>query len=206
MGDHRRERAADDAEQFFASWSHVQVRLTTFLEETRSFRGVPLPSADGERGFLALAGVHLIEPRHSGEHYVGGTPETWVRLKAGIHCEIGPPRGCLVPGVEQPTPVDIGALLITDRRVLLCGAAEQREWSFSTLRAVHHDPDQPWTALQSDQPTVSGVLYGHADRDFVRFRMMLALAVHTRTVTRLRAALEASLAAHLAGRPPPPEP
>jgi hypothetical protein len=207
-------RTADDAEHRFADWSHVLLGLTRFLEETRSFRGLPSGSAGreagallrrGERAFLALAGAHLIEPRHSGGRFLGGTPGLWLRLGDGTRCEVGRSGGVFVPGLEQPTSVDVGDLLITDQRALLRGTLEHHEWLFGNLLAVHHDPGAPWTGLQlSNRETDSGFLYGHADVNHVRFRLMLALAVHTGTVARLRRELEAALAEHLVRQPPAP--
>jgi hypothetical protein len=99
----------------------------------------------------------------------------------------------------------VGALLVTDRRVLLGGTGENREWTFRNLLTVHHDPDAPWTALTvSDRPAVSGFFYGHAAVPLVRFRLGLALAVYTGTVGRLRAELQAALTGHLETKPPFP--
>ena len=187
----RSRRAAEDAAHRFSDWSRVHLGLTTFLEEAWSFRGLSLPSTggtgllhQGERAFLVLVGAHLIEPRPTGGRFVGGI---------------------FLAGTDQPTSVDVGSLVITDRRTVLCGAAEQREWLFGNLVAVHHDPDAPWTALSvSDRATNSGFFYGHADVPLVRFRLMLALAVHTGTMPGLRSELETALAEHLGRRPPPP--
>jgi hypothetical protein len=102
--------------------------------------------------------------------------------------------------------VDVGGLVITDRRAVLHGLEADHEWLFRNLAAVHHDPDSPWTALPvSDRSSVSGFLYGHADVHLVRFRLSLALAVYTGTVGRLRAELLAELARHVDTKPPFPD-
>jgi len=186
-------RAGDGAADRYADWSRVGEGLARFVEETRSFRGLSSGSpADrallrrDERAFLALGGAHLIEPRASGGRLVGGV---------------------FFPGFDEPTSVDVGTLLVTDRRAVLHGRArgEAHEWPFRDLLGVHHEPDAPWTALVvADRPAVSGFFYGHADVDLVRFRLSLALAVYGGTVGRLRADLQARLAEHLATRPPPP--
>ena len=193
MGHKRRGRTADDAEHRFADWSCVYLGLSSFLQEAASFRGLPAPPApDGtasllsreERVFLALAGAHLIEPRPTGGRVF---------------------HGCFLEGTVVPTSVDVGDLLVTDRRALLCGTAGRREWPFADLVALYHDPDAPWSALSvRGQAVVSGVFYGHADVYRVRFRLMLALAVNTGTVGRLRRELKAALTEHLARRPPLP--
>ena len=214
---HGRDRAGhmgrDDAEHRYADWFRVHVGLTTFLEETRRFRGLPSPAADdgaalllrGERAFLVLDGAHLIEPRPTGGRFVGGTPGVWVTLAGGLRCEVGRTGGTFVPGTDQPTSVDVGGLVVTDRRVVLCGTAEQREWLFANVVAVHHDPDAPWTArCVSDPATISGFSYGHADVPLVRFRLMLVMAVHAGSLTELRGELEAAIARHLGERPPLP--
>lgn len=212
-GDHVR-RAEDDAGQRYADWSRIQEGLTRFVAETWSFRGLAAGSGSGgaiavlrgdERAFVALAGAHLIEPRPSGGRFVGGTPGVWLRLVDGVRAEVGGSGGLFLPGSDQPTSVDVGGLVITDRRAVLLGREREHEWLFRNLLAVHHDPDAPWTALPvSNEPTVSGFLYGHADVAFVRFRFTLALAVSTGTVGRLRAELQESLRLHLDGKPPFP--
>jgi hypothetical protein len=185
-------RSGEDATQRHAEWSRVQFGLTRFVEETRSFRGLAAGSSRdtvaalrrNERAFLAVADAHLIEPRPSGGRVVGGL---------------------FVPGFDQATSVDVGALVVTDRRAVLRSGAQDREWLFRNLSGVHHDPDAPWTALEvSDRQEVSGFLYGHADVPLVRFRLMLAIAVHTGTVGRLRAELESELSRHAGRRPPSP--
>lgn len=205
-------RAAEDAEHRYADWSRIHLGLTTFLDETRWFRGLPSPAADGtallrrgERAFLLLAGAHLIEPRPTGGRFMGGSPGVWLTTADGVRCEVGRAGGVFVVGTDQPTSVDVGGLVVTDRRAVLCGVAEQHEWLFGNLVAMHHDPDAPWTALSvSDRATPSGFSYGHADVPLVRFRLMLAVAVHTGTLAGLRTELEVALARHLGQRPPPP--
>ena len=186
-------RAGEDAAHRYADWTRVQAGLTRFVEETRSFRGLTGGAPDDqaallrdERAFLALAGAHLVESRPRGGRLVGGV---------------------FFPGFDEPTSVDVGTLLVTNRRAVLHGEAdgEAHEWLFRHLVGVHHEPDAPWTALVvSDRPLVSGFFYGHADVDLVRFRLSLALAVYEGTVGRLRAELQGRLARHLATRPPPP--
>lgn len=184
-------RAGDDAARRYADWSLVHQGLVRFAEEARSFRGLPVGAPGGpallrvnERVFLALSGVHLLEPRESGGRVVAGV---------------------FLPGLEQPVSVDVGTLVVTDRRAVLDGSLERREWPFRNICAVHHDPDSPWSALVvSGRPETSGFFYGHADVPLVRFRLMLALAVYGGAVSRLRAELERALTGHLERKPPFP--
>jgi hypothetical protein len=191
----RARRADDDAAHRYGEWRRVHSGLARFVEETWSFRGLPTGSGgdrpvlrNGERPFLALDGVHLIEPRHRGGRYVGGL---------------------VFPGFEEPTSIDVGTLWVTQHRAVLYGRAggEPHEWLFANVTALHHEPDAPWTALVvSDRPAVSGIFYGHADVDLVRFRLSLALAVDRGTVGELRAELQRRLRDHRATRPPAPGP
>jgi hypothetical protein len=138
----RAARASEDAAHRYEDWGQVHLGLTRFLAETRSFRGL---QRGDERVFLALADVHLIEPRPSGGRCVGGF---------------------FVPGFDELTSVDVGTLVVTDRRALLHGRTmgETHEWLFRDVTAVHHDPDAPWTVLEgTDRPTAAGFFYGHAD-------------------------------------------
>jgi hypothetical protein len=212
-------QSREDAVSRYEHWSRVHQGLMRFVEETRSFRGLPGGSSRrspvpvlhrGERAFLALAGVHLIEARHSGGRFVGGTKGVPVRLPDGARGHVGGTGGMLLPGTEQPTSVDVGALVITDRRAVLHNAdtdagQPDHEWLFRYVVAVHHEPDAPWTALEvTDRRDASGFFYGHADVHLVRFRLGLALAVHSGTVPRLRAELESAFSHHLATKPPFP--
>jgi hypothetical protein len=184
-------RAGDDAAHRYGDWSLVHQGLVRFAEEARSFRGLPaaLPSGPSllrvnERVFLALSGVHLLEPRESGGRVVAGV---------------------LLPGPVQPVSVDVGTLVVTDRRAVLDGSLERREWPFRSISAVHHDPDSPWSAVVvSERPEPSGFFYGHTDVPLVRFRLTLALALYCGAVTGLRAELERALAEHLGKKPPFP--
>lgn len=212
-GDDAARRAGDDAERRFADWSGVYLGLIRFVEETRTFRGLPGGSGPStstvlqrnERAFLALRDAHVIEPRPTGGRFVGGSGGVWLRRPDGSRCQVGATGGLYVPGIDQPESVDVGALVVTDRRVHVGGCLDDHEWRFRDLSAVHHDPDAPWTALvTADRPGISGVFYGHADVPLVRFRLMLALAVHTGTVGRLRAELEAELTDHTTRKPPFP--
>ncbi|HEV7861335.1 MAG TPA: hypothetical protein VGR20_01505 [Acidimicrobiia bacterium] len=173
----------------------MQTGLRTFVHETRSFRGLSAGAIEeagtllhqAERAFLIVADAHLVEARPTYGRFVGGE------------------RGVFVPGAEHPTSIDVGRLTITSRRVVLAGLWERREWPFSNLVAVHHDPDAPWTALPlSSQERVSGFLYPAGEVHLVRFRLMLALAVHTGTVGQLRIQLQTALDEHSAQQPPLP--
>lgn len=207
-------RCGDGAAQRWAEWSRIQLGLARFIEEARSFRGLMAGPAPGggatmlernERAFLALSETHVIEPQPTGGRFVGGSGGVWLRMAGGGRCQVGATGGLFVPGLDQPESVDVGGLVVTDRRVIVSGGLRHHEWPFPTLAALHHDPDAPWTALvMSDRPEVTGVFYGHADVPFVRFRLMLALAVHTGSVGRLRMELEAELRRHLDRQPPRP--
>src|SRR5262245_51762723 len=85
-------RAGEDAAHRYADWVRIHDGLARCVEETRSFRGLPASRLrDGgattvvrrdERIFVALADVHLLEPRSTGGRMVGGL---------------------FVPGLDQPT-------------------------------------------------------------------------------------------------------
>ena len=91
-------RGTDDAARRYADWRRVHEGLVRFVTETRSFRGLTAGSPgerallpEGERAFVALDGVHLIEARHRGGRCVGGV---------------------LFPGFEEPTSIDVGTLAV----------------------------------------------------------------------------------------------
>jgi hypothetical protein len=124
----------------------------------------------------------------------------------GVRYRVGGTRGSYVPGEEQPTAVDTGTVSITNQRVVFQGPKQAREWSYSKLIGMQHDPQQPWTSIQvSNRQKVSGFLYDQANAPEIRFRLALGVALFNDASDELAASLEQELAEHDAARPPAPE-
>jgi hypothetical protein len=94
-------------------------------------------------------------------------------------------------------------MTITNQRVVFQGAKQAREWSYSKLIGMQHDPQQPWTAIQvSNRQKVSGFLYDNDNAPEIRFRLALGVALFNDASDELAASLEQELAEHDAAKPP----
>jgi hypothetical protein len=124
---------------------------------------------------------------------------------------IGGSRGHYVPGPDEPTAIDTGAAVVTDRRIVFVGSKAAREWLWPKVIGVHHEDGAPWTAIAvSNRQKVSGIAYDDATAGAVRFRIDLAQAVASGDADAFTTELEGERAEHAAHRPgaalPPPAP
>jgi hypothetical protein len=214
--DERRHRHAVEQWQAAESaWAAEQEQLAGLVTLAGSFAGVTradeprlaLELRGGERVFLTMAGVALIEPRRLPGTWQGGYSGFSFRVARGVRWHVGGTRGHTVPGAEVPTPIDTGQASITNQRVVFQGAKQAREWLFAKLIGYQHDPNLPWTAIQvSNRQKVSGLLYDREHAEEVHFRLALALAHFHDDVAGLMAQLTADVQAHAAQRPLPPPP
>lgn len=130
-----------------------------------------------ERAFGVFEGAGLIEPRRARGSYQGGYSGFSFRIAKGIRYNIGGSRGTYMPGEERPTVIDYGCITVTNQRVIFQGPKQSREWAFTKLLGLQHDPQLPWTAIHvSNRQKVSGFLYDDANATEVRFRLALAIA------------------------------
>jgi hypothetical protein len=212
---------APSLEDRLADWQREDDRLAELCELAHEFRGqtaaeidhTPLALKPGERVYAIVDGVKLIEPRSQGGHWEGGSHGISVRIPGtrSARYRIGATRGHYVHGEPQPTVIDTGTAVVTDRRVAFAGTQQAREWLWSKCLGVHHQPDAPWTAIAvSNRQKTSGLFYGDDAAPTVRFRIDLAFAVATGEADDLAAELDDERARHTALRPgsplPPPPP
>jgi hypothetical protein len=160
---------------------------------------------NGEYVFQHVPNARLIETRRLPGEYVGGYGGVSVKLTKNVRYHTGGSRGTYVPGPEEPTPIDHGTVIITNKRVVFSGPRHPREWAFAKLLGVQHDPYLPWTVLPvSNRQKASGFLHDAALIHVVRYRLDLALAHYRGQVDELRTQLERAIAEHLAEEPPCP--
>jgi hypothetical protein len=209
----RRARASAAADeqyrQALSQWEAARQQLTDFIAETGGAPAAEQSTLELKRGelpWLEYEGAGLVEPRRTPGHYQGGYQGFSFRIAKGVRYHVGGTRGTYVPGDERPTIIDTGTVTITDQRVVFRGMKQSREWAFTKLLGVEHDPTLPMTALPvSNRQKVSGFLYDQVHAPLVRFRLSLALAHHRNEVDHLRSSLEEELRQLDAERPTPPE-
>jgi len=170
---------------------------------------IPIALKRGERAFLTVAGAILIETRRGPGHWNGASQGVSVRVPGtkSMRYRVGASKGTFVPGDESPTPIDQGSFTITTTRAAFVGAKQTREWLWSKLVAVAHQPDAPWTAMAvSNRQKTSGVGYDVEHAGLIQFWIDLAVARATGTSEAFIAGLEAELASLGETLPLPPPP
>lgn len=186
-----------------AEWSadrETLVGLLTFLDQ-------PWLTVNSPAGFTAkketvrfvAAGVLLRELR-SGTPV--GTSDQGFRLTTARAIRVG--GSLAMPSLTLPSThalVGSGTLVITDRRVVVCGEAN-REWRFDKLVRVQHDQGVPDTWLQvGNRRRVSGWQGKPAEVPVVRFALARAVAESQGGVHALRIDLLEQLRQHDAAEP-----
>lgn len=158
-----------------------------------------------ERMYLTLSPVGLCEPRTQAGHYQGGYSGFSFRLAKGVRYHVGGTRGTYVRGPEVQTTIDTGDAAITSERVVFQGSKQTREWSFSKLIGVEHEPQLPVTTIHvSNRQKTSGLVYGVDNVEMVHFRLALAVARFNETVPALVASLQDEMSEHEQDRPVEP--
>jgi hypothetical protein len=140
-------------EQAYQAWYRDHVQLVQLVEEACSFDGLDNVAESSVvlkkgSGFSSSEGAHLIEPRRTPGHYVGGYQGVSFKVMKGVRYHVGGSRGTYVQGEGRPTPIDEGVLTISNHRVVFQGMKQAREWSFAKLLGIQHHPGLPWTAIQ----------------------------------------------------------
>lgn len=216
LDEHRAEQAREDYEQAYADWHAEYSELWNQAQTAREFRGYtsaeltargiecPLQLKRGERLFLTLSGVSLIEPRRGGGRWEGGHQGFSIPLGKGFRYRIGGTKGRYVPNPEQLTIIDEGGdAAITERRVVYLGTKRTREWRYSKLLGYDDDVDGCLTIQVSNRQKVSGMAIG-SQVDEAEFRLALALATHNEEADELADALEARARELWQHQPSPP--
>jgi hypothetical protein len=202
--DYEREHAAW-AEEVDNARDYLALALTTpdaFVDPSRE---VPMLLKKGEFAVLVMAGAGLIEMGREAGSYQGGSQGVSFRVMKGVSYRVGGHRGTFVPGPEVLKVVDTGTVVITNQRVVFQGAGRTREWLFTKLIGVDHDPERPLTMLHvSNRQKASGFAYTEKVSDEVRLRMDVALAHYSDDLGELQLALKERVAEFEAAEPRPP--
>jgi hypothetical protein len=167
----------------------------------------PILLKKGEFLILVVENAGLVEMGRERGTYQGGSQGVSIRITRGVYYRVGGHRGTFVPGPETLKIVDQGTSVITNQRVVFQGAGKTREWLFTKLIGVDHDPGKGLSMLHvSNRQRASGLAYGSDIADDFRFRMDLALAHHSGDLEGLLADLKNEVARLEEDRPIPPPP
>ncbi len=201
----QRKRAAaiaarnDDFDQDHAAWVEKVETAREYLALAQatpevfiaSSGQVPMLLKNGEFAILVMTGAGLIEMGREAGSYQGGSHGMSFRVVKGVSYRVGSHRGTFVPGPEVLKVVDSGNAVITNQRVVFQGAGRTREWLFSKLIGVDHDPERPLTMLHvSNRQKASGLAYTDEASDEIRLRMDVALAHYADDLGGLQLALK----------------
>lgn len=165
---------------------------------------VPMLLKKGEFPILVFSNAGLIEVGRERGSYQGGSQGVSFRVAKGVSYRVGGHRGTFTPGPEVLKIVDTGTAVVTNQRVVFQGEGKTREWLFTKLIGVDHDPGRGLSMLHvSNRQKASGLAYGEDVADTFRLRMDVALAHHGGDIDALQLMLK-ERAAELERREPVP--
>jgi hypothetical protein len=215
QAERRRAQAQREFQQANDEWSSQFEETKTMLAVVRHSKESGFNARDtspillkkGEFLVLVLENAGLVEMGRERGTYQGGSQGVSIRITKGVYYRVGGHRGNFVPGPETLKIVDQGTSVITNQRVVFQGAGKTREWLFTKLIGVDHDPGKGVSMLHvSNRQRASGLAYGSDIADDFRFRMDLALAHHSGDLEGLLADLKNEVARLEEDRPIPPRP
>lgn len=213
----RAQRAAETAARELAqrqtTWERTDELLALLIDRATAAMKGDFPSVDpsmalkaGEHALVSLPGVTLIEPRRGAGHWEGANQGVSVRVPGtkSMRYRVGATKGTFVQGEEHPTPIDTGALTITDRRATFVGSKQTREWAWTKLVGFHDEDVSTWTGIAvSNRQKISGVAYPSSQAASVRLHLELAAALGNGTVEAFIADMQAERTEWAAQRPIP---
>jgi hypothetical protein len=166
----------------------------------------PILLKKGEFAILVITSIGLVEMGREGGSYQGGSQGVSLRVMKGVSYRVGGHKGTFVPAPELLKIVDQGTAVITNQRVVFQGAGKTREWLFTKLIGVDHDPERGMSMLHvSNRQKASGLAYGEDISDAFRLRMDVALAHFSDDLEGLKVALKERVAEVEAEEPAPPK-
>jgi hypothetical protein len=205
-------RLAEDYQEDRADWEEeledVRADLAVAEASPEDFielaGDAPILLKKGEFPILVITNIGLIEMAREGGSYQGGSQGVSLRVMKGVSYRVGGHRGTFVPAPELLKIVDEGTAVVTNQRVVFQGAGKTREWLFTKLIGVDHDPERGMSMLHvSNRQKASGLAYGEEISDAFRLRMDVALAHFTDDLEGLQIALKGRVAEVEAKEPVP---
>lgn len=158
----------------------------------------------GESLAGAFVGCRLIEVKRGASTHRGGSSGFSFRISRGISYHVGGSQGTSLPGAEGLRITDGGDVVVTNKRVVFRGELKSREWAYSKVIGIHHDPARPVTMIHvSNRQNVSGIAYPADKAAEVRFALELGAAQEFGTTGALIAGLQRERSEHARMRPLP---
>jgi len=206
-------RVAEDYEEDRADWAEelenarddlglAEATPEDFIEASGE---APILLKKAEFPILVITNIGLVEMGREGGSYQGGSQGVSFRVAKGVSYRVGGHKGNFVPGPEVLKMVDEGTAVVTNQRVVFQGAGKTREWLFTKLIGVDHDPERGMSMLHvSNRQKASGLAYGEEISDAFRLRMDVALAHFTDDLEGLQVVLKERVAELEAEEPAPP--
>lgn len=159
----------------------------------------------GEALVATFQGCRLIEPKRGAAHFVGGHSGFSFTVARGVRYSVGGSRGTFIPGAEELKIVDLGDVVVTNKRIAFQGGFNSREWSFSKLIGLNHDTSRAITYLHvSNRQKVSALAYPVAEAAIFRFSTELGAAQESGATAALIGTLTAERAELTQRRPVSP--
>lgn len=209
--DAENQRRADEYARADDEWSATEQALARLIEVARTGSNATpqvATSVSLKRGEVVHATVNdcsLLEVQRAPGHYAGGYSGFSVRLSNRIRYNVGGSRGSYVQGNESLKVTDAGSATVTNKRVVFQGALRGREWAYSKLIGIEHDPERPLTLIHvSSRQKVSGLAYPADTTTDFRFALEFGTAEAADRTSQVIAELESEHAAHQQARPRPP--
>lgn len=191
------------------AWTHDDRLFDWMLTTARSGSGIRAAlgfvTKRGESVYGTFPNCQLIEVKRGAGSYQGGYSGFSFRVARGISYRVGGSRGTYVPGAEELKITDEGTAVVSSKRVVFQGGMNSREWAFSKLLSIQHDPTRPITLIHvSNRQKVSGISYPPEQAPQVRFALELGAATESGTTRELIAGIQAERASHALLRPARP--
>jgi hypothetical protein len=185
---HKAKREQEHYEAALATWQSKRDEQAELLEVAARFDGADsneIMLSDGERVFLQVASVALIEERVRGGHYEGSSSGFSIPVASigghAVRYHVGANKGHYVQGTPTPTAIDQGTVFITNKRVVFEGAKQTRECLFTKLIGFQHDGNSTTFSVSNRQKPTT-IFYGDDVAGTFDFRLDLAVAHFKGTV------------------------
>jgi hypothetical protein len=196
---------ADWEEEVESARSDLAIAEASPEDFIESAGDAPILLKKGEFPILVITSIGLVEMAQGGGSYHGGSHGVSLRVAKGVSYRVGGHRGTFAPAPEMLKIVDEGTAVVTNQRVVFQGAGKTREWLFTKLIGVDHDPERGMSMLHvANRQKASGLAYGEGISDAFRLRMDVALAHYTGELEGLQVVLKQRVAEVDAEEPVPP--
>jgi hypothetical protein len=189
---HREKKEQQATEQAVEAWQAQHDAYEHVLELARDLHGEPtgeLLLKKGEALYGKVDGVSLVEDRAGKGTWKGRSQGVSIPIGSlngrSVRYRVGASKGHYVQGAPVATPIDTGAVFITNRRVVFRGAKQNRECVFDKLLSVEHVDNGESIFAVSNRQKNTVIHYGPQLNDWFRVRYAVAFADYQGTRSEL---------------------